>query len=81
MNHEELKALVKSAKSAAATDWEKAFTKEQSARVAKWGEKTMMSEKQIACLQKIAGQAEEDGEAAKPAKPKKEKEIDDDIPF
>jgi hypothetical protein len=80
MNHDELKALVKSAKSAAATDWEKAFTKEQSARVAKWGDKTMMSEKQIAVLQKIAGQSEEDGEPAKPAR-RKEKEIDDDIPF
>ncbi len=81
MENEDIQALVKAAKAAASTDWEKAFVKDQSDRLKKWGEKVMMSEKQIACLQKIAGQAEEDGEAAKPAKPKREKEINDDIPF
>ena len=50
---EKLEKLVKAAKKAAATEWEKSFTKDQSARVKDYGQRVMMSEKQIACLQKI----------------------------
>ena len=50
---EKLEKLVKAAKKAASSDWEKSFTKDQAARVKDYGERVMMSPKQIACLQKI----------------------------
>ena len=63
---EKLENLVKAARKAAATEWEKSFTKDQAARVKDYGERVMMSTKQIACLQKIVdkddGTQEQDGD-------------------
>lgn len=63
---EALEKLVKAAKKAASSEWEKFFTKDQAARVKDYGERVMMSPKQIACLQKIVekddGTQEPDGD-------------------
>ena len=67
MEPEELNALVKAAKAAASTGWEKGFCNDQDKRLNKWGGKVKMSEKQIAVLQKIASgkDDEEETEASK----------------
>ena len=88
---EKLEKLVKAAKKVAATDWEKSFCKDQSERVKSYGDRVQMSEKQIACLQKIVNKnkpdaVEDEDEAAteivasKQKKPEKELD-DDDISF
>jgi hypothetical protein len=53
MNYERMKVLVESANSAASTDWEKAFAKDQADRLKKWRETTIITEKQTLCLRKI----------------------------
>lgn len=68
MEPEKLKALVKAAKAAASTDWEKSFCKDQSKRIKEWGGKVKMSEKQIAVLRKIASGKEEEDEEEKEGK-------------
>lgn len=54
INTDEIKAILKSAKAKAKTDWEKDFVQDQITRFERWGSDLRISPKQIAVLQKIA---------------------------